>query len=188
MRWRVQEWLSTKMQWPRIRLSPRMPRLSRYCTAVRPVRRSSSSCSAIVWAEWMVIGMPRLRAAAAASCSNSAEQVSICDGATTPARRPEGWAAAASTTSSARAKASRPRALSQMKSRRWLSSTCHCASRKPGATKARAPLRARVGSQLSCGPAMSSSVVTPERIKSPSITVSDASMAPSSTSSRLEYS
>ena len=110
-----------------------MPISAAHCTGVLPWRRIISSTSLTPCAMCTVKGIRRSFAAARASRSSSAEQVSICIGETTPPSLPEGCFAAASITLSAVAKRSRPSGSSQTYFRSYSFSSFQRADAKPGA-------------------------------------------------------
>ena len=83
-----------------------------HSTGVIPCRRVISWNSTTLWAAWIWNGRSRRSASAKLSRISSGVQVSICEGETMPERRPDGCAAARSSTSMAAAIALRPAASS----------------------------------------------------------------------------
>ena len=94
-------------------------------------------------------------------------QVSICEGATIPESRPEGWAEAASQSASAASIPARPAASSQAYSTLWPLRVDQRAERYMGASTVRRPLRAACASQPSQATERSTRVVVPESRSSP---------------------
>ena len=106
--------------------------------------------------------MLRSQAASKASRKRSAVQFSICEGETTPVRRPVGSSASPSMKASAASSPSRPAASFQAKSSRWSTSSFQVPEPKEGARKPRRPLCAKRSVQRGNSPPMSIRVVTPE--------------------------